>query len=74
MTEDFILEGNETLTVSIVDYGGALMGPITSATITIEDNDGEKTLCSMHTRIPHCSDFTFDMASKTPKLSLMMYC
>ena len=34
------------------------MGPITSATITIEDNDGEyKTLCSMHTRIPHCSDF-----------------
>ena len=58
MTEDFILEGNETLTVGIVDYGGALMGPITSATITIEDNDGEyKTLCSMHTRIPHCSDF-----------------
>ena len=57
LTEDFILEGNETLTVSIVDYGGALMGPITSATITIEDNDGEKTLCSMHTRIPHCSDF-----------------
>ena len=43
MTEDFILEGNETLTVhvGIVDYGGALLGPFIYAIIIIEDNDGE---------------------------------
>ena len=40
LMEDQILEGDETFTVSISDFGGAGQGAITSATVTINDNDG----------------------------------
>ena len=47
LTEDAILEGSEVFTVEITDFGGALMGSITSATVTIEDNDGEYLIVNL---------------------------
>ena len=47
LTEDAILEGSEMFTVEITDFGGALMGSITSATVTIEDNDGEYLIVNL---------------------------
>ena len=40
LVQDQILEGDETFTVSISNFGGAGTGAITSATVTINDDDG----------------------------------
>ena len=40
LSEDLILENDELFTVSISDFGGAGQGAITSAPVTIDDNDG----------------------------------
>ena len=40
LVQDQILEGDETFTVSITNFGGAGQGAITSATVTINDDDG----------------------------------
>ena len=40
LTEDMILEGDESFTVYIADAEEAGLGAITAATVTIEDNDG----------------------------------
>ena len=44
LTEDLILEGAETFVVTITDSGGAIVGSLSSATVTINDNDGQYTL------------------------------
>ena len=55
LIHDTMLEGNETFTVEITDFGRALMGPITTAIITIQDDDrelGDSTarVCSCETQ------------------------
>ena len=57
LTPDDILEGSEQFTVGISDFGGALMGSITSATVTIEDDDGE--LCDQTAARASCEMFRF---------------
>ena len=41
LREDTILEDVETFTVAIIDPGGAVLGSPSSATVTINDNDGQ---------------------------------
>lgn len=40
LIQDLILEGDEAFTVAITDFRGAGQGATTSATVTINDNDG----------------------------------
>ena len=47
LIEDFIIEGNQSFSVEISDFGGANMGSPTSATITIIDNDGKYVTLSL---------------------------
>ena len=44
LTEDLILEGAETFNVTITDSSGAIVGSPSSATVTINDNDGQYTM------------------------------
>ena len=41
LIEDTILEDTETFTVAITDSGGEVLGSPSSATVTIDDNDGQ---------------------------------
>ena len=40
LIDDQILEDDEMFNVAITDAGGANLGAITMATVTIDDNDG----------------------------------
>ena len=43
LTEDLILENAETFNVAITDSSGAIVGSPSSATVTINDNNGQYT-------------------------------
>ena len=40
LIEDQIMEDDEVFNVEITNAGGAILGAITMATVTIDDNDG----------------------------------
>ena len=45
LSDDDILEGEESFGVSISEFGGAAAGSTTSATVTIDDTDGQYIVC-----------------------------